>query len=106
MLIARETAQLWARKAAALAETWRSREKAETVAYVNLARIAIETAVLDVIRLAQRSLGLAALSAPNPVERLMRDLATYIRQPAADEALTEAAAWHLQDDARLFRHDP
>jgi len=40
----------------------------------------------------QRTLGLAAFLQTNPVERLMRDLATYLRQPAADEALTEAAA--------------
>jgi hypothetical protein len=26
----------------------------------------------------------------------MRDLATYLRQPAADEALTEAAAWFTE----------
>lgn len=88
MLIARGTAELWVRQAAGIAETWMRRAEAETVADVNLARIAVETAVLEVIRLTQRSLGLAALSSPNPVERLMRDLATYIRQPAADEALS------------------
>jgi hypothetical protein len=44
----------------------------------------------------QRSLGLAALLEPNPVERLIRDLSTYLRQPAPDEALTEAAACFMQ----------
>ena len=29
---------------------------------------------------------------PSPIERVRRDLATYLRQPAADEVLTEAAA--------------
>ena len=28
----------------------------------------------------------------NPAEHLMRDLATYLRQPALDEAIEEAAA--------------
>jgi hypothetical protein len=48
------------------------------------------------MRLAQRSLGLAAFFQPSPIERLMRDLGTYLRQPAPDEALTEAASWFFE----------
>jgi hypothetical protein len=29
----------------------------------------------------------------NPAERIMRDLATYLRQPAGDQTLTEAAGY-------------
>lgn len=43
------------------------------------------------MRLAQRALGLAAFLRPNPVERLLRDLAVYLRQPAPNSVLTEAA---------------
>jgi hypothetical protein len=43
------------------------------------------------MRLTQRSLGLGAFIAGHPVERLCRDLATYLRQPAPDEALDVAA---------------
>ena len=50
------------------------------------------------MNLVQRSLGLSALLEPNPVERLIRDLGTYLRQPAPDEALTEAAAWFMQKE--------
>jgi hypothetical protein len=95
ILIARESARLWIRRAACIAEN----DKQPTVAitgYVNLARTATESAALDAIRLIQRTLGLAAFLQANPVERLMRDLATYLRQPAADEALTEAAAWFTE----------
>jgi len=52
---------------------------------------------MDAMRLIQRSLGLAGFLEPNPIERLMRDLGTYLRQPAPDEALTEAAAWLLEN---------
>jgi hypothetical protein len=52
----------------------------------------VEAAALDAIQLAQRSLGLMALVDTNPVERLIRDLTTYLRQPALDEAIEEAAA--------------
>jgi hypothetical protein len=46
----------------------------------------------------QRTLGLAGFLQSNPAERLMRDLATYLRQPAPDEALTEAAARFIEHD--------
>ena len=71
---------------------------ADITGYINLARIALESATLDIIRMVQRTLGLAAFLQGNPVERLMRDLATYLRQPAADEALTEAAARFIEHE--------
>jgi alkylation response protein AidB-like acyl-CoA dehydrogenase len=89
-LLAQETARLWTREAAAFGEGVAA-DPADAVAYVNLARLAVETACLDAIRLVQRSLGLAAFGASNPVERICRDLATYLRQPAPDEVLTLAA---------------
>ncbi len=88
-LIAVETARLWMAAAAARAES--PQADAAAVAYVGLARLAVERACLDTMELAQRSLGVAALLRSNPVERLCRDLATYLRQPAADMVLTEAA---------------
>ncbi len=50
---------------------------------------------MDALQCVQRSLGLAAFMHGNPVERLGRDLATYLRQPAPDEALDEAAAYFM-----------
>ncbi len=94
MLIARDTARLWTWHAAETAETG-IRPVPDQVATVNLARIAVESACLDAMRHAQRALGLGALVRPNPVERLLRDLATYLRQPAPDLVLTEAAQHFL-----------
>jgi alkylation response protein AidB-like acyl-CoA dehydrogenase len=93
-LIATETARLWMQSAAGRAEA--ADAGADAVAYVGLARLAVERAALDLIELAQRSLGVAALMRGNPVERISRDLATYLRQPAADIVLTEAAAAPLR----------
>lgn len=92
--IALETARLWTRRAAEHAEA-DAQPDADRVAYVNLARVAVEAAVLDALRHVQRSLGLAAFIKPNPVERLARDLGTYLRQPAPDAVLTEAASHML-----------
>ncbi len=97
ILLAAETASLWAAKAARVAEGGQA-SAGDVAGYVNLARIAVEGACLDAMRLAQRSLGLAAFVRPNPVERLLRDLATYLRQPAPDATLTEAAAWFTDRD--------
>lgn len=93
--IAAETARLWTRQAAEAAEMGKQ-PTPDRVAYVNLARIAVETACLDTLRHVQRSLGLAAFVASNPVERMGRDLATYLRQPAPDAVLTEAALHLLE----------
>ncbi len=93
--IASETAQLWVTRAASLAEGEgdASIEPAAIDAYVNLTRLAVERSALEVIGLAQRGLGLSALTRPNPVERVIRDLSTYLRQPFPDGALEDAAAY-------------
>lgn len=90
LLIAQETARLWTQAAARCAEDG-VQPVADQVAYVNLARIAVEQACLDAMRLAQRSIGFGAFLTTNPLERMLRDLATYLRQPAPDAVLTEAA---------------
>ncbi len=94
-LIATETARLWMAEAALRAEADDDDPDA-AIAYVGLSRLAVERAALDVIELTQRSLGVGALMRANPVELLCRDLATYLRQPAADMVLTEAASQALK----------
>ena len=88
--IAAETARLWVARAAATANDPGAATEA-VVAYVNLARLAVERAGLDVLELAQRSIGLQGYLRHHPLERLTRDLATYLRQPAPDRALAEGA---------------
>jgi alkylation response protein AidB-like acyl-CoA dehydrogenase len=95
MLIAHGTGQLWLAEAGSLAEDLRAAPE-EIVARVGLARTAVERACLNGIERAQRSLGLSAFLTDNAVERLMRDLQTYLRQPAADEVLNLAAGHFLR----------
>jgi alkylation response protein AidB-like acyl-CoA dehydrogenase len=95
--LAAETARLWVERAAETAEEPSdAREPEQIVAYVNLARLAVERAGLDLMELVQRSVGLQAFVRPNPIERVSRDLATYLRQPGPDRALTGAAEWILR----------
>lgn len=94
--LAAQTARLWVDAAAARAEAPDAGDAA--VAFVNLARTAVERAAMDAIALTQRSIGLQAMLRPHDAERIARDLATYIRQPAPDRALAAAAA-HVLDAA-------
>jgi len=92
--LAGETAELWVMRAAAIAED-PAADASAIDAYVSLARLAVERAALEVIALAERSLGLAAFTRPNAIERVVRDLSTYLRQPFPDGVLEEAAAYVL-----------
>lgn len=97
-LIARETARLWLEKVAPAAERDAPGDGEDAANAVKLARLAVEAAALDAIGLAQRSIGLAAFVRPHPVERLARDLSTYLRQPALDTVLAEAATHFMRRD--------
>lgn len=96
-LILQKTAAMWVEQAAKAAYAPRMTPE-DVVAIVNLARLAVERAALELITLVQRSLGLSAFVKGKAVEQVMRDLMTYLRQPAPDEALTDAAAWFVDHD--------
>ena len=93
-LIAAETARLWVRQACRTAED-PGADPSFVDSYVDLARNAFEQAALRVVAAAQKAIGLRAFLRPNPVERVIRDLSTYLRQPALDASLTSAAAFRL-----------
>lgn len=96
-LIALETARMWVRRAAVLAESG-TNDSGDVANGVNLARIAVEAAGLEIIRLAQRGLGLSGFRTGTLAELLLRDLATYLRQPAPDITLLDAATHFTMHD--------
>jgi alkylation response protein AidB-like acyl-CoA dehydrogenase len=96
-LIALETARLWVRRAALIGEATGG-DPDDTANTVNLARLAVEAACLDLIRITQRALGMSAFRRGTLTELLFRDLQMYLRQPAPDETLTEAAAHFTRRD--------
>jgi alkylation response protein AidB-like acyl-CoA dehydrogenase len=91
--VAIESARLWVDAAARQAETCSdAAESARAVGYVGMARMAVEPIALEVMALAQRSVGLSSLMATSPMERIARDLSTYLRQPAPDAVRDGVAA--------------
>jgi alkylation response protein AidB-like acyl-CoA dehydrogenase len=98
MAVAIESGDLWVRGAAMMAE--RPPESADSItAYAGLARMAMETICLDVLRLTQQCVGARGLLRPWPFERLIRDLTMYLRQPAPD-VIVERIGRRVLEDAR------
>jgi alkylation response protein AidB-like acyl-CoA dehydrogenase len=90
--IAAETAELWIVRAAERIEEG-GLDPAAADAYASLARLAVERAALDMLTLVERGVGLAAFTRPNPIERVARDLSTYLRQPFPDGVLEEGGGF-------------
>ena len=97
-VIAQQTARMWAARAAAEGED-AARPIEDRIMLVNLARIAVEHACLSAMQDIQRALGLGAFVRPHPVERILRDLMVYLRQPAPDAVMTEAGAHWMRAPA-------
>jgi alkylation response protein AidB-like acyl-CoA dehydrogenase len=97
MAIAIESGNLWLKGAAdliaAYAPTFGGEADQEhptcdhLVCYANMARTAIEQICMDVIQLCERSVGTRGLLPPYPMERIIRDLSLYLRQPGFDASL-------------------
>ncbi|MBE7219295.1 MAG: acyl-CoA/acyl-ACP dehydrogenase [Caulobacteraceae bacterium] len=84
------TARFWIAEAARLLAEGAS-DPDTVVAFANLTRGVTERAALDVLELVHRGVGLGGFLHPHPVERISRDLATYLRQPVPDLAMADAA---------------
>lgn len=75
--------------------------KAHALAHANAARVAVEGLAMDVLTLAQKAVGCGGLIAPHPLERLIRDLTTYLRQPNPDGALAHAGSAFASGELRI-----
>ncbi len=107
MAIALETGNLWLRGAAdriaAFAPQFggdpnQPRSEADgLLAYANMTRTAIEQICIDMMRWCERSIGTRGLMPPHPMERIIRDLTLYLRQPAYDAAITSIGQYVLSE---------
>ena len=99
MAIALESGLQWQRGAAENAARPTAATAAgteATVAYANMMRTATEKICLDMLQLAERSVGARGLLQPLPFERLHRDLTHYLRQPAPDASLADVGRFVLE----------
>ena len=70
----------------------------ELTVYANMVRTAIEQTAMEVMKNAERCLGTRGLLAPEPAERIIRDLRLYLRQPNFDAALAAVGSYTLGGD--------
>ena len=108
MALAVENGRLWlesaAEKARAFAPIFGGDAAAtkqnvpELTVYANMVRTAIEQTAMEVMKNAERCLGTRGLLAPEPAERIIRDLRLYLRQPNFDAALAAVGSYTLGGD--------
>jgi len=92
-----ETGNLWLEGAASRAEAAAAFPD-ELVAYAGLMRRTVERIGLEVMEHAIRSSGARSLLRPNSLERLVRDLTMYLRQPAPDFILERSGRFTLKSE--------
>ncbi|HYI14913.1 MAG TPA: acyl-CoA dehydrogenase family protein [Thermomicrobiales bacterium] len=102
--IAVESGNLWLQGAARHVDLspnpQRTDDPSRSIAYANMTRTAIEQTCQTVMRLVVESVGARGLLRPHPVERIVRDLTLYLRQPAPDAALAGAGEYAMESEAR------
>ena len=85
-----KTARAWVEEAARRLSVEEA-DASNVVAFANLTRMVTERCALDVMETVQRGAGLTSFIRPHPIERISRDLATYLRQPVPDLAMSDGA---------------
>jgi alkylation response protein AidB-like acyl-CoA dehydrogenase len=109
MAIAIESGNLWLKGAAELVTAYSpifggypdvpNPQAIQLVAYSNMVRTAIEQVCMDVMQLCQRTVGTRGLLPPHPIERIIRDLTLYLRQPVFDAALGNVGLYALSESS-------
>jgi alkylation response protein AidB-like acyl-CoA dehydrogenase len=118
MAIALESGNLWLKSAADMLAAYAPifagtpnvphPQAEQLVAYANMVRSAIEEICMAMIQACERSVGTRGLLPPIPIERIIRDLTLYLRQPAFDAAFANVGNYVLNQPAtaeRLWSHD-
>ena len=102
MTIAVASGNQWLESAAAQLDHYMNestRDNSERfLAFANMMRTAIEHICMEVMALCQKSVGARGLNKPYHFERIIRDLSTYLRQPAPDAALADVGHFVLHNN--------
>jgi alkylation response protein AidB-like acyl-CoA dehydrogenase len=111
-----ESGQLWLQGAASQLERYHPifagdpatahPQAVALVAYTNMVRTAIEQIGMEAIQLCARSVGTRGLLPPHSIERIIRDLTLYLRQPAFDASIASVGQYVLKTDINkpLWNH--
>ena len=102
MAIAVESGNQWIIGASSMMDRYMQKptknEVESFVIYANMMRTAIEQICTEVINLCQKCVGARGLNKPYHFERIIRDLSTYLRQPAPDQVLADVGGYVLNSN--------
>jgi len=102
MAIAVESGNQWLNSAALRMDRYMkkpTKKRGENfIIYANMMRTAIEQICTDVMTLCQKCVGARGLNKPHHFERIIRDLSTYLRQPAPDAVLADVGSYVLNSN--------
>ena len=102
MAIAVESGNQWITGAALRMDRYMEKptktEGENFIIYAHMMRTAIEQICTDVMNLCQKCVGARGLNKPYHFERIIRDLSTYLRQPAPDAVLTDVGGYVLNSN--------
>jgi len=102
MAIAVESGNHWLTAAAARLDRYMKQpaksEGESFIIYAHMMRTAIEQICTLVMNLCQKCVGARGLNKPYHFERIIRDLSTYLRQPAPDAVLADVGTHILQSE--------
>ena len=102
MAILIESGELWLQAAGTQLDNYMSSPGDEAskrfLAYANMMRTAIGDTCMRTIELCQTAVGARGLNRPFHMERVIRDLMIYLRQPGPDAALANVGEFSLTHD--------
>jgi len=95
-----ETGNLWLNQAGVKLDEWQKKSgtSQQITTYASMTRTMIEDICLRTMQLAERSVGSRGLMKPHALERVHRDLTTYLRQPAPDATVTSIGEYVLNQE--------
>jgi alkylation response protein AidB-like acyl-CoA dehydrogenase len=98
MAMAIHSGQLWIRNSGYEFDNLKgnAEQYERLIAYANLTRLTVESICLEVLELSAKCVGAKGLMAPGDLERWHRDLSYYLRQPAPDATLQNAAGYLIK----------
>lgn len=100
MLMDCESGNLWLEGAAQRAALEECHPE-KLVHYVGMMRTAVERICFRTMRNSQQCIGLQGMLKPHPLERVTRDLMTYLRQPNPDGSFVGSGRYALASDEAL-----
>ncbi len=94
---------LWVQQAGIYWDDWcfEPSKNDKLIAFVNMMRVEIERTCLRVIELSSKCIGARGLMQTNDMEKIVRDLQFYLRQPAPDAALTDVAKYVIRSQSTI-----